>query len=257
MSSIILTETKGRVAIITLNRPKVLNAINDEMMDEITSKLIEFDSNPDIGAIIISGSKKVFAAGVDIKAMLNLTYSEVKNDNFITKNWDIFPKIRKPIIASVSGYAIGGGCELALLCDIVFASTSAVFSQAEIKVGTIPGAGGTQRLTKTIGKSKTMYYCLTGKNISAKDALQYGIVSEIFPVDSLLISVINIATEISSKSNILNQMIKQSVNYALDSNLTQGIMFERNLFHSTFATEDRKEGMNAYIEKRKPIFKHK
>ncbi|KAJ3044795.1 Fatty acid oxidation complex subunit alpha [Rhizophlyctis rosea] len=251
----ILTEEKGRVAIITLNRPKALNALNSPLMKDLNDALRSYDSDPGIGAIIITGNEKAFAAGADIKEMKPLTFIDNFKNNFIG-DWTGVSNIRKPIIAAVNGFALGGGCELAMMCDIIYAGDRAKFGQPEIKLGVIPGAGGTQRLTKAIGKSKTMEAVLTGKPMSADEAEKAGLVARVFPADSLLNEVTKIAETIAGNSLPSVLMAKEAVNKSFELSLTEGLSVERRLFHSLFATKDQKEGMDAFESKRKPEWKH-
>jgi enoyl-CoA hydratase len=253
----ILVEKRDRVGLITLNRPKQLNALNDQLMDELGEVMLKFDADPDIGAMVITGSEKAFAAGADIGAMATWTYMDVYKSDYITRNWEVIRRIRKPIIAAVSGFCLGGGCELAMMCDFIIASESAKFGQPEIKLGIIPGAGGTQRTPRAIGKAKAMDLCLTGRMMDAAEAERSGLVSRIVTVDKLLTEAIDAATIIASYSLPAIMMAKESVNRAFESTLNEGVLFERRVFHSLFATDDQKEGMKAFVEKRKPDFKHR
>jgi enoyl-CoA hydratase len=253
----ILVETRDRVGLITLNRPKALNALNDQLMDELGAALLAFDDDPAIGAMVITGSDKAFAAGADIGAMARMTFAEAHGRDFITRNWETLRRVRKPVIAAVAGFALGGGCELAMMCDIVIASDSARFGQPEIKLGIIPGAGGTQRLPRAVSKAKAMDLCLTGRMMDAAEAERAGLVSRVVPADKLLAEAIDAATVIASYSLPSVMMTKESINRAFESPLTEGLLLERRLFHSLFATEDQKEGMAAFVEKRKPSFKHR
>lgn len=255
--SLILQEVEGRVAILTLNRPKALNALNDALMDELSSALAKFDADDDIGAIIITGSEKAFAAGADIAAMASWSYMDVYKSEYITRNWDPITRVRKPIIAAVSGYALGGGCELAMMCDFIIAADTAKFGQPEIKLGIIPGAGGTQRLPRAVGKSKAMDMVLTGRMMNADEAERSGLVSRVVPADKLLEQAKEAATVIASMSLPSVIMAKESVNRAWESSLREGVLFERRSFHSLFGTEDQKEGMAAFVQKRAPAFKHR
>jgi len=249
----ILVETKGRVGIVTLNRPKALNALCDDLMVEVHSAMSKFEKDPNISAIILTGSKKAFAAGADIKEMGPKGYMDwFKTDNFSV--WDNVGKVRKPVIAAVSGYALGGGCELAMMCDIIIASECAKFGQPEIKIGTIPGAGGTQRLTRAIGKSRAMEMVLTGKFISAAEADKWGLVSRVVPTDKLMEEALATANQIAEFSQPSLMIAKECVNKAYEMTLAEGLNFERRLFYSTFATKDQKEGMGAFAESRKPNF---
>ncbi|MVW79297.1 enoyl-CoA hydratase [Bordetella sp. 02P26C-1] len=255
--SLVLVETRGRVGLLTLNRPKALNALNDALMDELGAALLAFDANEDIGAIVITGSEKAFAAGADIGAMKDWSYMDVYNSEYITRNWETLKRVRKPVIAAVAGYALGGGCELAMMCDMLIAADSAKFGQPEIKLGVIPGAGGTQRLPRAVGKAKAMDLVLTGRMMGAEEAERAGLVSRIVPADKLLDEAIEAATVIASMSLPSVMMAKECVNRAYESTLSEGMLYERRLFHSLFATEDQKEGMAAFVEKRKPAFTHR
>ncbi len=253
----LLVEKRGRVGLITLDRPKALNALNDELMDELVAALGAFDADAGIGAMVVTGSAKAFAAGADIAAMRDLEYMEVYSRDFITRNWDRIRQIRKPVIAAVAGYALGGGCELAMACDFIIAADTARFGQPEIKLGVIPGAGGTQRLPRAVGKAKAMDICLTGRMMDAQEAERAGLVSRIVPADKLLDEAIGAAATIADLSLPTVMMIKESVNRAFETSLAEGMLFERRLFHSTFSTLDQKEGMTAFLEKRKPEFKNR
>ncbi|MEC5218378.1 enoyl-CoA hydratase [Actimicrobium sp. GrIS 1.19] len=251
----ILTEVLGRVGVIRLNRPKALNALNNQLMDELGVALLAFDHNDDIGCIVLTGSEKAFAAGADIGAMAGYSYMDAFKGDYITRNWEQIRKVRKPVIAAVAGYALGGGCELAMMCDFIIAADNARFGQPEIKLGTIPGAGGTQRLPRAVSKSKAMDLCLTARMMDAAEAERAGLVSRVVPLDRLFDEALAAATVISGMSLPAVMMIKESVNRAYEVSLSEGVLFERRLFHSTFATEDQKEGMAAFVEKRLPIFK--
>ncbi|WP_032378902.1 enoyl-CoA hydratase [Rhodococcoides fascians] len=252
----ILLERRGRVGIITLNRPKALNALNSQLMREVVSVVEELDADSGIGAILITGSERAFAAGADIKEMQPKSYMDVYLDDFFAA-WDRLAAARTPLIAAVSGYALGGGCELAMLCDVLIASDTAVFGQPEIKLGVIPGIGGSQRLTRAVGKAKAMEMCLTGRNMKVEEAERAGLVSRIVPVADLLEGAIATATTIAEMSLPVAMMAKEAVNRSFESSLREGVLFERRVFHSTFATEDQKEGMSAFIEKRTPNFQHR
>jgi enoyl-CoA hydratase len=252
----ILLERRGRVGIITLNRPKALNALNSQLMREVVSVVEELDADSEIGAILITGSERAFAAGADIKEMQPKSYMDVYLDDFFAA-WDRLAAARTPLIAAVSGYALGGGCELAMLCDVLIASDTAVFGQPEIKLGVIPGIGGSQRLTRAVGKAKAMEMCLTGRNMKVEEAERAGLVSRIVPVADLLDDAIATATTIAEMSLPVAMMAKEAVNRSFESSLREGVLFERRVFHSTFATEDQKEGMSAFIEKRTPNFQHR
>ncbi|TPX66175.1 hypothetical protein SpCBS45565_g04663 [Spizellomyces sp. 'palustris'] len=252
----ILTETKGRVGIVTLNRRKALNALSTPLMTELNAALRVFDKDENIGAMVVTGSEKAFAAGADIKEMSTLNFVDNFKNNFI-EDWTGVTKIRKPIIAAVNGFALGGGCELAMMCDIIYAGEGATFGQPEIKLGIIPGAGGTQRLTQAVGKAKAMHLALTGDFISAAEAEKAGLVAKIYPADQLVAEAIKNAQKIASYSLPSVLMAKELVNKSFELPLSEGLHLERRLFHSLFATEDQKEGMNAFAEKRAPNFKHK
>ena len=250
----ILTETRGRVGIVTLNRPKALNALNDALMDELGQALLAFDADDAIGAIIVTGSEKAFAAGADVKAMASKTYMDAYASQFITRNWESIRLVRKPVIAAVGGFALGGGCELAMMCDIVVAADDAKFGQPEIRLGVMPGAGGTQRLPRAVGKAKAMDLILTGRNMDAQEAERAGLVARIVAADKLLDEALAVANAICNYSLPSVMMAKECVNRAYESTLSEGVLFERRLFHSMFATDDQKEGMQAFVEKRKPNF---
>ncbi|NTX29969.1 enoyl-CoA hydratase [Burkholderia pyrrocinia] len=253
----ILVETRGRVGLVTLNRPKALNALNDALMDELGDALKAFDADDGIGAIVVTGSEKAFAAGADIGMMATYSYMDVYRGDYITRNWETVRQIRKPIIAAVSGFALGGGCELAMMCDIIFAADTAKFGQPEIKLGIMPGAGGTQRLPRAVSKAKAMDMCLTARFMDAAEAERAGLVSRVLPADKLLDEAIAAAATIAEFSLPAVMMVKESVNRAYETTLAEGVHFERRLFHSLFATEDQKEGMAAFVEKRKPEFKNR
>ena len=250
----LLVETRERVGLITLNRPKALNALNDALMDELGRALFAFDSDEGIGAIVLTGSDRAFAAGADIAAMAGWSYMDVYKTEYLTRNWEHIRRVRKPVIAAVAGFALGGGCELAMMCDIVIAADSARFGQPEIKLGVIPGAGGTQRLPRALGKAKAMDLCLTGRMMDAAEAERAGLVSRVVPAASLLEEALAVATAIASFSLPSVMMLKESVNRAYETPLSEGLLFERRAFHSLFATHDQKEGMKAFLEKRKPDF---
>ena len=252
----ILTAVDGKVATITLNRPQVLNALNDALMDELGAALLASDADDQIGCIIITGSEKAFAAGADIAKMAQYEFHEAYRQDFITRNWETIRKIRKPVIAAVNGYALGGGCELAMMCDMIIAGDSAKFGQPEVKLGILPGAGGTQRLPRAVSKSKAMDLCLTGRMMDAQEAERAGLVSRIFPAAELLTQVGAIAKTIADMPLLTTMMVKESINAAYEMPLSEGIRFERRLFHSCFGTDDQKEGMAAFIEKRPPKFKN-
>ena len=253
----ILVETRGRVGLVTLNRPKQLNALNDALMNELGAALGTFDADDGIGAIVITGNAKAFAAGADIGAMATWSYMDVYMTGYITRNWETIRSIRKPVIAAVGGFALGGGCELAMMCDIVIAADDARFGQPEIRLGIIPGAGGTQRLPRAIGKAKAMDMVLTARMIGADEAERAGLVSRVVPAKSLVDDAVAVAATICEFSLPSVMMAKEAVNRAYEGTLSDGVHFERRLFHSLFATEDQKIGMKAFVEKQKPEFKHK
>ncbi len=245
-----------KVGVITLNRPKQLNALNGELMVELGQALKDFDAQKDIGCIIITGNEKAFAAGADIAAMAKFNFAEVYNNDFITRDWETIRSIRKPVIAAVSGFALGGGCELAMMCDFIIAADNAKFGQPEIKIGIIPGAGGTQRLPRAIGKAKAMDLALTGRMMNVDEAERAGLVSRVVPLDKLMEETLAAALMICSHSQLAVKAAKESVNRAFESGLSDGVMFERRIFHSLFATHDQKEGMDAFVNKRKASFKN-
>jgi enoyl-CoA hydratase len=253
----ILTEVQGRVGLITLNRPQQLNALNDPLMDALGRALLAFDADEAIGAIVVTGSAKAFAAGADIAAMADWTYMDVYRSDFITRNWETIRRVRKPVLAAVAGFALGGGCELALACDIVIAAESAKFALPEVKLAMLPGAGGTQRLPRAIGKAKAMDLCLSGRILDAAEADRCGLVSRVVPDDQLLPAALALATTVASYSLPALMAIKESVNRAYESSLTEGIGFERRQLHARFASEDAHEGMKAFLDKRKPVFTHR
>jgi enoyl-CoA hydratase len=252
----ILAETRGRVALITLNRPQALNALNARIVAELNQALDGYEADPEIGCVVITGSEKAFAAGADIKEMQGLSYPTTYLDDFITA-WDRVGNRRKPILAAVAGFALGGGCELAMMCDIVLAADTAKFGQPEIKLGVMPGAGGTQRLTRIVGKAKAMEMCLTGRMMDAAEAERSGLVSRVVPAAELLDEAMKTAETIASMSLPIAMMTKESVNRAYETTLQEGIRFERRVFQAMFATADQKEGMGAFVEKRKPGFTHR
>jgi enoyl-CoA hydratase len=254
---LITVRTEGRVGIITLNRPKQLNALNGPLMDELGAALKTFDADPEIGCMILTGSEKAFAAGADIAAMANYSFADVYNGDYITRNWETIRTIRKPVIAAVSGFALGGGCELAMMCDFIIAADNAQFGQPEIKIGIMPGAGGTQRLPRAVGKSKAMDLVLTGRMMDANEAERAGLVSRVVPLDKLMTETLAAALTISSYGLPSVMAAKEAVNRAFEGNLSDGVMFERRLFHALFATEDQKEGMDAFLKKRAPTFQHR
>jgi len=253
----ILTEIDDGVGILTLNRPQALNAFSDQLMNDVTDALKKFEADDGVGCIVITGSEKAFAAGADIKEMAEKTYMDVFKEEFITRNWEEATRCRKPVIAAVSGYALGGGCELAMMCDFIIAADNAKFGQPEITIGAMPGAGGTQRLARFIGKSKAMEMCLTGRMMDAEEAERCGLVSRIVPKGELRAEALKIAKQIASFSRPIVMLTKESVNRAYETTLSEGVRFERRVFHSVFGLEDQKEGMAAFIEKRKPAFKNR
>ena len=250
----LIVEIHGRVALIRLNRPKALNALNDRMMNELGDAFAKLDADPAIGCFILTGSEKAFAAGADIAAMADYTYQDTYRDNYITRNWEHILKVRKPVIGAVAGFALGGGCELAMMCDFLIASDSAKFGQPEIKVGVTPGAGGTQRLPRAIGKSKAMDLLLTARMIDAAEAERIGLVSRVVPADKLIEETMAVATQIASMSVSVAMQIKDAVNRAFETTLTEGVNYERRLFQAAFGTPAQREGMHAFLEKRAPNF---
>ena len=252
----ILVETQGRVGIVRLNRPQRMNALNDALATELGVAVGAFDSDPSIGAIVLTGNDKAFAAGADIGAMAEWDYQKVYADNYIM-SWESVKHTRKPVIAAVAGYALGGGCELAMMCDIIIAADTAKFGQPEITIGTMPGMGGTQRLPRAVGKAKAMDWCLTGRMIDAAEAERSGLVARVVPADKLFDEALAVATRIAGFSLPVVLKIKEAINRAYESSLSDGLLFERREFHSTFALEDQKEGMRAFVDKRKPDFKHR
>lgn len=252
----ILVEVRDKVGLIQLNRPKALNALNDQLMDELGDALLKFDANENIGCIVIAGNEKAFAAGADIGAMASYGYMDVYKSEYITRNWEHIRRVRKPVIAAVAGYALGGGCELAMMCDFIIAADTAKFGQPEIKLGTMPGAGGTQRLPRAISKAKAMDLCLTARMMDAVEAEGAGLVARVVPADKLIEESLAAAKTIADMSLPIAMMIKESINRAYEATLAEGVLFERRLFHSTFATEDQKEGMKAFVEKRPPKFRN-
>lgn len=250
----IQVRTEGPVGIITLNRPKQLNALNDQLMNELGQALQGFDAQDDIGCMIITGSEKAFAAGADIGAMATYSFADVYKSDYITRNWEAIRNIRKPVIAAVSGFALGGGCELAMMCDFIIAADNAKFGQPEIKLGIIPGAGGTQRLPRAVGKAKAMDMALTARMMDANEAERAGLVSRVVPLDKLMDETLGAALTIAGFSRIAVMAAKESVNKAFEGSLADGVMFERRLFHALFATSDQKEGMAAFVEKRPAQF---
>jgi enoyl-CoA hydratase len=257
---LILISTHGdgarRIGVAKLNRPKQLNALNDALMDELGAALLAFDADDAIGCIVVTGSEKAFAAGADIAAMARYSYMDVHRNEFITRNWETIRRVRKPVIAAVAGFALGGGCELAMMCDFIIAADTARFGQPEIKIGIMPGAGGTQRLPRAVGKSKAMDMILTARMMDAAEAERAGLVSRVVPLDKLMDEAFGAAAAICALSGPSVAMAKEAVNRAFEAPLSDGVMFERRLFHSLFATEDQKEGMDAFLNKRSPNFKN-
>ncbi|MFD8749666.1 enoyl-CoA hydratase [Kitasatospora sp. NPDC059577] len=252
----ILVERRGRVGLITLDRPKALNALNTLLMNEVVSAATEFDRDPDIGCLVVTGSEKAFAAGADIKEMQSLGFVDAYLGDWFAA-WDRFAALRKPVVAAVAGYALGGGCELAMMCDVLLAADTAKFGQPEIKLGVIPGIGGSQRLTRAVGKAKAMELCLTGRMMGAEEAERAGLVSRIVPADRLLAEALATAETVAAMSTPAAIMLKESVNRSYETTLAEGVRFERRLFHAAFATADQKEGMAAFAEKRPPSFTHR
>ncbi|MCC7311461.1 MAG: enoyl-CoA hydratase [Sulfuritalea sp.] len=251
----IIVETRGKVGLITLDRPKAMNALNDRLIDEISAALDAFEADPNIGCMVITGSDKAFAAGADIGAMAGWDFMDVYKTDYISRNWDRIGRCRKPLIAAVAGFALGGGCELAMMCDMIYAADTAKFGQPEIKLGILPGAGGTQRLPRAVGKAKAMDMCLTARFIDAAEAERAGLVARVIAADKLLEETLAAAAAIAGFSLPIVMMIKESVNRAFESGLHEGLLFERRTFHSAFALTDQKEGMAAFVEKRKPAFR--
>jgi enoyl-CoA hydratase len=260
-TELILVETRGdgplRTGLITLNRPKQLNALNDQLMDELGAALLAFDADAGIGCVIITGSEKAFAAGADIGAMANYSFMDAYLGNYITRNWETLKRVRKPVIAAVAGFALGGGCELAMSCDFIIAADTARFGQPEIKLGVIPGAGGTQRLPRAVGKAKAMDMVLTGRMMGAEEAERSGLVSRVVAADKLLDEALSAAATICQMGLPSTMLAKECVNRAFEGPLEEGMRFERLAFHSLFGTEDQREGMDAFVNKRKAAFKHR
>lgn len=254
--SLILIDQVARVGIIRLNRPAQLNALNDELMDALGGILLSMDADDSIGCIVLTGSDKAFAAGADIQAMADMTYAKAFGTDFITRNWETIRRVRKPVIAAVAGYALGGGCELAMMCDFIIAADNARFGQPEIKLGVIPGAGGTQRLPRAVSKAKAMDLVLTGRMMDAQEAERAGLVSRVVPVEKLQEEALAAAQVIAGMSLPSVMAAKEAVNRAYETTLSEGVLFERRAFHALFATSDQKEGMAAFLEKRKPNFAH-
>ncbi len=253
----ILVATHGKVGLITLHRPEVLNALNDGLINDLGAALKVFEADENIGCIVVTGSEKAFAAGADIAAMVNWDYMEVYKTNFITRNWDCIAQCRKPVIAAVAGFALGGGCELAMTCDMIYAADNAKFGQPEVKLGILPGAGGTQRLPRAVGKAKAMDLCLSARMMDAEEAERCGLVARIIPAAKLMEETLAAAATIANFSLPMLMMIKESVNRAWESSLHEGLLFERRTIHAAFSMDDRKEGMEAFLQKRKPAFKNR
>jgi enoyl-CoA hydratase len=253
----IVVETRERVALVRINRPQRMNALNNEVAREICEALLASDADAGIGCTVITGNEKAFAAGADIGAMAEWDYAKVYGDDYITADWEGIRRVRKPIIAAVAGYALGGGCELAMACDIIVAADTAKFGQPEVTIGTMPGFGGTQRLPRAVGKAKAMEWCLTGRMVGAEEAERAGLVARVVPAADLEREALALAAKIASFSLPVIMKIKEAVNRAYESTLTEGLAFERREFHATFALDDQKEGMRAFVEKRKPAFRHR
>ena len=254
---LILAEKKGRVGLVTLNRPKQMNALNAQVMQELAKALYAFDADEGVGCIVITGNEKAFAAGADIAAMKDYSYMDAYKANYITRDWEHIRNIRKPVIAAVAGYALGGGCELTMLCDLAIAAENAKFGQPEINLGIMPGSGGTQRMPRFTSKAIAMDVCLTSRMLDAQEALRAGLVSRVVPVDKLMDEAMAVAEKIAGYSLPVVMMIKESINRAYETSLSEGVLFERRVFHSQFALENQKEGMAAFVEKRKPNFKNR
>ncbi len=254
MTGPVIAETHDKVGLIRIDRPEALNALNDEVIDGIGQALARFEADASIGCIVLTGSSKVFAAGADIAFMKDFGYMDAYKPDFITRNWERIRTCRKPVIAAVAGYALGGGCEIAMMCDMIYAAENAKFGQPEIKLGTLPGAGGTQRLPRAVGKAKAMDLCLTGRMMDATEAERCGLVARILPTDKLIEETLAAAQIIASHSLPVAMMVKEAINRAYESSLAEGLLFERRTFHAAFALDDQKEGMAAFLEKRKPRF---
>ena len=256
MSKLVITEVHGKVGLIRINRPEALNALNNEVVDGIGAAIDGFEADENIGCIVLTGNEKAFAAGADIGFMKDFDYMHAYKTDFITRNWERIKTTRKPVIAAVAGFALGGGCEMAMMCDMIFAADTAKFGQPEIRLGTMPGAGGTQRLPRAVGKAKAMDLCLTGRMMDAVEAERAGLVARVVPADKLLDEALTAAATIASYSLPVVLMIKESINRSFESGLNEGLLFERRVFHSSFALDDQKEGMAAFVEKRKAEFKN-
>ncbi|HEY7687683.1 MAG TPA: enoyl-CoA hydratase [Dongiaceae bacterium] len=253
----VILERKGPIGIVTFNRPKSLNALCDALIADLGKAVDELESDPEIRVIVVTGNEKAFAAGADIKEMKDRDFADVYGGDFVTRGWERLAYCRKPVIAAVAGFALGGGCEVAMMCDIIIAADNAKFGQPEITIGILPGAGGTQRLTRLIGKSKAMEMCLTGRMMDAAEAERAGLVARVVPLADLMAETVKIAQKIASMPGLAAMMVKESVNRAYETTLAEGIRFERRLFHAAFATADQKEGMSAFAEKRPPAFKNR
>ncbi len=256
MTQTVLVEVIGKVGLIRINRPDVLNALNNEVIDGIAAAIDQFEADENIGCIVLTGNEKAFAAGPDIGAMKDFDYMDAYKGDFVTGNWERIKTTRKPVIAAVAGFALGGGCEIAMMCDMIFAADTAKFGQPEIRLGTMPGAGGTQRLPRAVSKAKAMDMCLTARMMDAVEAERAGLVSRILPAEQLMDETLKAAQTIAGYSLPVAMMIKETVNRAFESSLNEGLLFERRVFHAVFALEDQKEGMTAFVEKRKPVFKN-
>ena len=256
MTQTVLVEVIGKVGLIRINRPDVLNALNNEVIDGIAAAIDQFEADENIGCIVLTGNEKAFAAGADIGAMKDFDYMDAYKGDFVTGNWERIKTTRKPVIAAVAGFALGGGCEIAMMCDMIFAADTAKFGQPEIRLGTMPGAGGTQRLPRAVSKAKAMDMCLTARMMDAVEAERAGLVSRILPAEQLMDETLKAAQTIAGYSLPVAMMIKETVNRAFESSLNEGLLFERRVFHAVFALEDQKEGMAAFVEKRKPVFKN-
>ena len=257
MSQVVLTETHGKVGLIRINRPEAMNALNNDVVDGIAAAIDAFEADENIGCIVITGNEKAFAAGADIGFMKDFDYMHAYQTDFITRNWERIKTTRKPVIAAVAGFALGGGCEMAMMCDMIFAADTAKFGQPEIRLGTLPGAGGTQRLPRAVGKAKAMDMCLTARFMDAAEAERSGLVARIYPADQLLDETLKAAATIAAFSLPAVMMVKEAVNRAFESSLNEGLLFERRAFHASFAMEDQKEGMAAFAEKRKANFRNR
>jgi len=257
MTQVVLTETIGKVGLIRINRPEAMNALNNDVVDGIGAAINAYEADDNIGCIVITGNEKAFAAGADIGFMKDFDYMHAYKTDFITRNWERVKTTRKPVIAAVAGFALGGGCEMAMMCDMIYAADTAKFGQPEIKIGTLPGAGGTQRLPRAVGKAKAMDLCLTGRLMDAAEAEKSGLVARVIPADQLLDETLKAAQTIAGFSLPVVMMVKESINRAFESGLNEGLLFERRAFQASFGLEDQREGMAAFVEKRKPSFKNR